>query len=70
MELSQRDKYLIVIALSEYMKNLKFAGYYMDGLGILYRKKKHDEILKEIAALREKVGGDEWVRYLKEYIEG
>lgn len=68
MELSQRDKYLIVVSVSEYIRKLKEAEQYFEGLGVKYRSKTFNAAIEELGELRERVGGEEWIRYLQEYL--
>lgn len=70
MELTEREKFLLVAAISEFLAKLRKTSYCLEGLGIKYHKKKTDDVMLELMQLREKVGGDEWANLLKKYIEG
>ncbi|CCJ33048.1 hypothetical protein [Caloramator australicus] len=69
MELTEREKFLLVAAISEYLAKLRQTSYYLEGLGIKYHKKKIDDVRLELMQLREKVADGEWEQYLKDYIE-
>lgn len=70
MDFTEREKFLLAVAISEYMSRIRETSYCLKGLGIKYHKKKRDDVLIELSQLRDKITNGEWEQYIKDYIEG
>lgn len=70
MEFNNREKALILFALSQCLKSLRDAENYFSMFKIKYRSKAYDSVMNEIDSLRVKIGGEEWYKDLRENIEG